>query len=236
MIKATNKIAALIFGLLTFSVQSTTHNLQPVSSYLNFYQLNINRCEEIYPEKMSEANEARLIVQPYLESLHKSLKKDKLNDTSKNSQLSMSMKISEQIAESELTSDHCSFIFEIARTGLDRVLLKRIKNSEMPDERYESSDLTKEICNYIATNDKNRLRKKLRTSKIKLRNVYDGLTCNGLSLLQFSMKKDAVSLGLYIVKRLPSSHLKNSPEINWANRNGFSDSKIIKSIKARIGI
>ncbi|MFT5163592.1 MAG: hypothetical protein ACI9FJ_002188 [Alteromonadaceae bacterium] len=91
------------------------------------------------------------------------------------------------------------------------------------------------ICNYVAADDKNRLRKKLKSSKVKLRNIYDGVSCNGLSLLQFSMSKKANNVGVYIVKRLPGSKLKTGADFNWATENGFADSEIAVAIKARAG-
>ena len=39
-----------------------------------------------------------------------------------------------------------------------------------------ANDLVVSICNFVAADDKGRLRKKLRNAKVKLRNIYDG--CN----------------------------------------------------------
>ena len=92
------------------------------------------------------------------------------------------------------------------------------------------------ICNFVAADDKNRLRKKLKSSKVKLRNIYDGVVCNGLTLLQFSMQKEANNVGKYIVKRLPSSKLKSGNELAWAQDNGFAESEIVAAIKKRAGL
>jgi hypothetical protein len=100
---------------------------------------------------------------------------------------------------------------------------------------YAADALVVSICNFVAADDKNRLRKKLRSSKVKLRNIYDGVACDGMSLLQFAMKKNSNTVGEYIVKRLPSGKLAKGRDINWADENGFSDSAIVTAIKARIG-
>lgn len=92
------------------------------------------------------------------------------------------------------------------------------------------------ICNYVAADDKNRLRKKLKSNKVKLRNIYDGVACNGLNLLQFSMSKNANNVGKYIVKRLPGSKLKSGADITWATENGFGESEIVSAIKDRAGL
>jgi hypothetical protein len=50
------------------------------------------------------------------------------------------------------------------------------------------------------------------------------------------MQKKAIKVGTYIVKRLPSSKLKNGTDYNWAAENGFGESKIVAAIKARAGL
>jgi len=100
---------------------------------------------------------------------------------------------------------------------------------------YAADALVISICNFVAADDKNRLRKKLRSSKVKLRNIYDGIACNGMSLLQFAMQKNSVNVGQYIVKRLPSGKLAKGADLTWADANGFSDSAITTAIKERIG-
>jgi hypothetical protein len=100
---------------------------------------------------------------------------------------------------------------------------------------FADDALVVSICNFVAADDKNRLRKKLRSSKVKLRNIYDGVTCDGLNLLQFAMSKSATNVGEYIVKRLPTSKLSNGRDLAWANENGFGDSAIVAAIKERSG-
>lgn len=100
----------------------------------------------------------------------------------------------------------------------------------------QADDLLASICNFVQADDKGRLRKKLKTAKVKLRNIYDGVTCNGLNLLQFAMKSNASNVGTYIVKRLPSSKLKDGVDLNWATSNGFGDSEIATAIKERAGL
>ncbi|MFT4926266.1 MAG: hypothetical protein ACI8WB_002364 [Phenylobacterium sp.] len=91
------------------------------------------------------------------------------------------------------------------------------------------------ICNFVAADDKNRLRKKLKSNKVKLRNIYDGVSCNGMTLLQFSMQKKSNNVGKYIVKRLSSNKLKSGTDWKWATDNGFAESEVALAIKARAG-
>ncbi|KKL04760.1 hypothetical protein LCGC14_2612860, partial [marine sediment metagenome] len=47
------------------------------------------------------------------------------------------------------------------------------------------------ICEYIAADDKNRLRDKLKTSRVKIRNIYDAVLCNGNNLLRHAIASNA---------------------------------------------
>jgi hypothetical protein len=98
---------------------------------------------------------------------------------------------------------------------------------------FADDALVESICNFVAADDKNRLRKKLRSSKVKLRNIYDGVTCDGLNLLQFAMAKGSSNVGKYIVKRLPTSKLSNGRDLKWAIDNGHGASDIVAAIKER---
>ncbi len=95
------------------------------------------------------------------------------------------------------------------------------------------------ICNYVVSDDKNRLRKKLKESRVKLRNIYDGVSCNGDSLLRVAMKSGSNAVGTFVAKRLPVSDLGKAEAdgqtiIAWAESNGHAGSEITSAIKSRI--
>jgi hypothetical protein len=89
------------------------------------------------------------------------------------------------------------------------------------------------VCDNVASDNKGRFRKKLKTASVKLRNIYDGVTCGGMSLVRYAMQNDAQSVGTFMVKRLPGSHFDASGDLEWAKANGFGDSKIAKAIANR---
>jgi len=91
------------------------------------------------------------------------------------------------------------------------------------------------ICLFIAENDKNRLRKLLKTSRVKIRKLYPDMRCNNKTLLQFAIEKNAKDVGVFIVKKIPPSLLKKNEELQWAEDNGFSDSEITTALKKRVG-
>ncbi|MBQ4798488.1 DUF3718 domain-containing protein [Pseudoalteromonas sp. MMG006] len=91
------------------------------------------------------------------------------------------------------------------------------------------------ICEYIAADDKNRLRSKLKSSRVKIRNIYDAIQCNGNNLLRHAVASNAVHAGEYIVKNLSKSSLSDGADISWAEGN-HAGSPLIAVIKDRAGL
>ena len=52
----------------------------------------------------------------------------------------------------------------------------------------DTDQLVANICDYVKSDDKNRLRKKMKESRVKLRNVYSSISCDGSSLLRTAYK------------------------------------------------
>ena len=72
----------------------------------------------------------------------------------------------------------------------------------------QANDLSLRICEYVQANDKNRLRSFLKQNKIKIRNIYSDLACNGDNLLIFAAKAKALEVGEFIIGKLPSKTVK----------------------------
>ena len=71
------------------------------------------------------------------------------------------------------------------------------------------------ICEYVSINDKKRLRKYLKSSKVKIRSIFDSVQCNGKNLLVFSAASKALDVGEYIIGKLPVKVVKeNLPAIS----------------------
>ncbi|WP_019025918.1 DUF3718 domain-containing protein [Colwellia piezophila] len=72
----------------------------------------------------------------------------------------------------------------------------------------QADNLSLRICEYVQANDKNRLRSFLKQNKLKIRNIYDGLECNGDNLLIFAAKSNSLEVGEFIIGKLPSKKVK----------------------------
>lgn len=65
------------------------------------------------------------------------------------------------------------------------------------------------ICEYVAADDKRRLRTLLKAQRIKLRAIFGDVTCNGKNLLIFAATKNADKVGEMIIKKLPKKTLRS---------------------------
>ena len=76
----------------------------------------------------------------------------------------------------------------------------------------QAEELSLRICEYVQANDKNRLRGFLKQNKLKIRNIYDGLLCNGDNLLIFAAKSNSLEIGEFIIGKLPAKKVKDEIE------------------------
>ncbi len=93
--------------------------------------------------------------------------------------------------------------------------------------------IAQSICEYIAIDDKNRLRTTLKQSRIKIRNVFDAVKCNNQNMLRHAMVSGANDIGEYIVKSIPRSSLEDGSELSWAESNGYSGTPLYAALKER---
>ncbi|WP_434931338.1 DUF3718 domain-containing protein [Shewanella sp. HL-SH8] len=103
-----------------------------------------------------------------------------------------------------------------------------------------TDQLVANICDYVKSDDKNRLRKKLKEARVKLRNIYSAVSCDGSSLLRTAYNSNANDVGEFIAKRLPASDLSAAESdgtsiVDWASANGHSGSPITAAITERLG-
>ena len=99
------------------------------------------------------------------------------------------------------------------------------------------------ICTIVSADDKGELRKKMRDVqsdyRLKLRDYYAGITCNGQSLIRTALQNNATEVGTLLVKKMPSRDL-SEPEQDgktlqaWINDNGMQDNAIAKEVLARL--
>lgn len=99
------------------------------------------------------------------------------------------------------------------------------------------------ICNIVQSDDKSELRKKMRNVQsnysMKLGDYYDGISCNGNSLIRTALLSNATKAGTLLVKKMPKSKL-GQPEndgillTDWIASNGLDGSEIAAVVKERM--
>ncbi|MFT5297903.1 MAG: hypothetical protein ACI9YH_003942 [Colwellia sp.] len=63
------------------------------------------------------------------------------------------------------------------------------------------------ICEYVAANDKNRLRSFLKQNKLKIRKIFKSIECNGKNLLVFAASSKALEAGEFLIGKVPSKEV-----------------------------
>ena len=99
------------------------------------------------------------------------------------------------------------------------------------------------ICTIVQADDKGELRKKMRSVesdyRLKLKDYYSGVSCNGNSLIRTAMLSNAVEAGSLLVKKMPKSDL-SAPETDgktlqaWVSENGLEGNEIATVLNGRL--
>jgi len=120
--------SALAFG--ANANQNQSYKLITVSTYLNFYLLNLNACEDYHPATRQEAYKAEATLYPYFEKLDKKVASMNINESDKaaiaNTVSTRRAKLNSQIADGEFTIEHCNAVIRIVSEGLDSKILASI--------------------------------------------------------------------------------------------------------------
>jgi len=67
----------------------------------------------------------------------------------------------------------------------------------------QAVNIAEQVCNLIASDDKKRLRSFLKSNKVKIRNIFSGVQCNGLNILTFASSESSEQTGGLIISKLP---------------------------------
>ncbi|NQZ20532.1 MAG: DUF3718 domain-containing protein [Colwellia sp.] len=71
----------------------------------------------------------------------------------------------------------------------------------------KAENISLRICEYVAANDKNRLRSYLKQKRIKMRKVFKDLECNGKNLLIFAASSKALEVGEFIIGKISAKEV-----------------------------
>lgn len=81
--------------------------------------------------------------------------------------------------------------------------------TQLYSAKSSASNAAQNICEYVAADDKRRLRSFLKAQRIKLRSVFGEITCNSKDILLFAAANNADKVGEMIIKKLPKKVLRS---------------------------
>ncbi len=67
----------------------------------------------------------------------------------------------------------------------------------------QAANVAQSVCQYVAADNKKRMRSFLKSNKLKIRNIFSGIQCNGQNLLAFAANKGSVKTGTLMINKLP---------------------------------
>lgn len=70
-------------------------------------------------------------------------------------------------------------------------------------------DIAQSVCEYVSVDDKARLRSFLKTNKLKIRAIFDGVQCNGKNLVAFAGSRNAIETGSLMIGKLPKDKIQD---------------------------
>jgi uncharacterized protein DUF3718 len=75
-----------------------------------------------------------------------------------------------------------------------------------------AANVSLSICEYVAVNDKRRLRSFLKSNKLKIRKIFKGIRCNGKNILIFAATAKAIETGEMIIGKLSKKIIRKNLE------------------------
>lgn len=102
-------------------------------------------------------------------------------------------------------------------------------SSVIMSPNVHAEDYAQTLCELVASDNKKRMKSFLSNNKLKIRNIFKGIQCEGKDILLFADSKNAANTGKHIIKRLPKKML--SPLLPALNQSGV----LIAVAKERVG-
>lgn len=98
--------------------------------------------------------------------------------------------------------------------------------------RANGDDLALLFCSYVQANDSTGFRNALRDLRLRLRDIYPRVRCNGSSMIQFSASSNAYDIGRFIAHSVLIDDLYSSGDIAWV-KNQEPTHPIAEVVRAR---
>jgi hypothetical protein len=94
-------------------------------------------------------------------------------------------------------------VYKMKKLLIASTITVLILTSAVTTPKAQAADIATSLCEYVATDDKKRMRSFLKTNKLKIRRVFNGIQCNGKNLLEFASTSGSVKTGSLMISKLP---------------------------------
>lgn len=79
-------------------------------------------------------------------------------------------------------------------------------------------DLALLFCSHVLSNDSNAFRNKLRGHRLRIRDIYPRIRCNGDTMIQFAERHGSLEIGRLIAHSVLHADLEQAGDLNWAQQ------------------
>ncbi len=119
-------------------------------------------------------------------------------------------------------------------TALAVTMLTSFTQPAQAQYRFESEEIALVFCAYVRDNDTVRLQNKMRELRIRMRDVYTSIRCNGASLIQFALQRNAHDVGSFIARSVTLDDLREVGDYEWAAERGLLETEIGQTLRERL--
>ena len=86
-----------------------------------------------------------------------------------------------------------------------------------------ANNVAQSLCEYVAVDDKKRMRSFLKSNKLKIRKIFGSVKCNNKNLLAFANHKGSVKTGTLMISKLPKKVVSANLTFLQSGEQALSD-------------
>jgi hypothetical protein len=107
--------------------------------------------------------------------------------------------------------------------------------NQLPAQTFgRSTELTLAICTMARDDSTRELQKKLLELRVRLRDIYSGVRCNQLSLMQFAMSYEAINVAYYLASYANIDDLVASGDLEWLTQHDLMETAVGQVLLQRL--
>lgn len=107
--------------------------------------------------------------------------------------------------------------------------------NQVPAQTFgRSTEITLALCTMARDNSTRELQQKLLELRLRLRDIYAGIRCNQLSLIQFAMSYEATDIAYYLATYANVDDLVASGDVEWLRQRQLMNTPVGQVLQQRL--